>query len=833
MAGQPENSAEEIKRLQRCINDLIGVLALPAIWRGGDRSNIVRTLLDVLLTMLRLDLVYVRLNAPAGEAPIEMVRVAQPRTPAARPQDIGAALDRHLGDDPPKWVPLLCDPLGEGNMSIVPTRLGLQGDIGVIVAGSRRADFPGQTESLVLNVAANQAAIALQEARLLSEQKRVADELDRRVAQRTAELSKANEELEKEIAERRRAEETLRRRALDFRLIVDSIPVPVAVTTPSGEIEGLNRPTLDYFGKTLEELKGWTTSDVVHPDDLPHTVAALQQALQTGGMYNVESRHRRADGIYRWFNVRGFPLRDPQGNILRWFHLQIDIDDRKRAEEALRTSERNLNQIINTIPTTAWSTLPDGFYDFLSQRWLAYTGLTANQARGWGWGSAIHPDDVMGLVEYWQSCLASGTPVDAEARIRGFDGVYRWFLFRANPLRDETGAILKWYGTNIDIDDRKRAEQALRRSEAFLAEGQRLSLTGSFSWSPDTDDITFSGELYRIFGFEPGTRVSLERIGSRVHPEDRPLLSEKIAYARTIGDDLEYEIRLRMPDDSVKFVRTFAHGTRHPDGRLEYVGAVQDMTHRRASEEALNTARSELAHVTRVTSLGVLTASIAHEVNQPLAAIVTNGETSLRWLDRPEPDVEKARDLTRNIVADARRASEIIDRIRSMASHRVPEQTSLSLDDVIKDAMDFLRHEFQSRGVSVALELAPALPHVVGDRTQLQQVVVNLTFNAVQAMAQAGGVRPSILVQTVLSDRDMVCCMIEDSGPGIDPTHLSQLFDNFFTTKETGMGLGLAICRSIVEAHDGHIRADNNSALGGARFSFALPANGAASSTQH
>jgi C4-dicarboxylate-specific signal transduction histidine kinase len=251
--------------------------------------------------------------------------------------------------------------------------------------------------------------------------------------------------------------------------------------------------------------------------------------------------------------------------------------------------------------------------------------------------------------------------------------------------------------------------------------------------------------------------------------------------------------------------------------------AAQDVTQRRLSEEALARARSDLAHVARVTSLGVLTASIAHEVNQPLAAIITNGESSLRWLARSDPNVEKVRELTNRVVADARRAAELIDRIRTMATRQAPQQTTLSLNDAIEDSMIFLSHEFRSKRTCVSLNLAPALPYVVGDRTQLQQVVVNLAINAAQALAQSGTAGRYISIQTLLSDPEKVCCIVEDSGPGIDPTHLPHLFDTFFTTKDTGMGMGLPISQSIIEAHGGRIIADNKSTLGGARFSFALP----------
>jgi PAS domain S-box-containing protein len=500
-----------------------------------------------------------------------------------------------------------------------------------------------------------------------------------------------------------------------------------------------------------------------------------------------------------------------------------DFDDRRRTEEVLRESDRNFRSIINTLPTPVWSTRPDGYCDFLSRRWLDYAGYTAEQAEGWGWGGVIHPDDAARLTAYWQSCLASGTPVDTEARMRRFDGEYRWFLFRANPLRDETGTIVKWYGTNVDIEDRKRADEELRRSEAFLAQGQRLTLTGTFSWRVDTDEITFSDELYRIHEFEHDTPITFDRIRSRIHPEDIPVLTEKIGGARNDEVVHDYEIRLQMPDGSIKHLHTISQGIRGQDGRPEHIGAVQDITQRRLSEEALAKARSELAHVARITSLGVLTASIAHEVNQPLAAIVTNAETGLRWLGRPEFDVEKVRELISCVVADARRASEIIDRIRAMAARRTPKSTLLSLGEIVEESMIFLRHEFQSKSISVSLDLAPALPQVVGDRTQIQQVIVNLAINAVQALAQSEAVRRSISIRTMQPDLQTVGCTIEDSGPGIDPVHLPRLFDSFFTTKDSGMGMGLPISRSIVDAHGGSIRADNDSELGGARFSFELP----------
>jgi signal transduction histidine kinase len=368
-----------------------------------------------------------------------------------------------------------------------------------------------------------------------------------------------------------------------------------------------------------------------------------------------------------------------------------------------------------------------------------------------------------------------------------------------------------------ELEDRN---EQLRRSEAFLTEAQRLSTIGSYSWRVATDEITWSDELYRIFDLAPP--LTLDRLRTRIHPEDISLYEKMVEQARCGGNDFEWQYRLQMPDHSVKYLHAVAHATQDEHGSLEYIAAVQDVTERRLSEEALAKARSELEQVTRITGLGVLTASIAHEVKQPLAAIVTNAESTLRWLGRDQPDIEKVRVFTKRVVADARRASEIVDRIRDMARQKTPEQTLLSFDDVVGDALSFLRPELQLRGIGVTLDLTRGLSQVVGDRTQLQQVIANLVINAVQAMIPTDPADRIISLSARSSDPGTVCCTIEDSGPGIDPVHLPHLFDNFFTTKDTGMGLGLAICRSIVEAHGGRICADNNSALGGARFSFNL-----------
>jgi signal transduction histidine kinase len=418
--------------------------------------------------------------------------------------------------------------------------------------------------------------------------------------------------------------------------------------------------------------------------------------------------------------------------------------------------------------------------------------------------------------------LVSGQLADMEARMRRFDGEYRWFLLRASPLRDKSGKLVKWYGTNTDIDDRKRAEEELQRSEAFLAEGQRLNLSGSFLWRLETGEIRFSEQLYRTFEFDRDTPVTLERIGSRVHPEDIPLLTDKIEAARSGNSDLNYEIRLRMPNGSVKYLRTIAHGTRDRDGRPEIMGSVQDVTERRLSEEALGKVRSELARMTRVMSLGALTASIAHEINQPLSGIVTNASTCLRMLSTDPPNVDGARETARRTIRDGTRASEVITRLRALFSKKDTTTEPVDLSEATREVIALSLNDLKRAGVILHAELDDDLPPVMGDRIQLQQVLLNLLLNASDAMSCVENRPRHLVVRTERDEDDCVRTTVQDSGVGIDPGNADRVFDAFYTTKSAGMGMGLSVSRSIIESHHGRLWVTPNDGPGTA-FSFSLP----------
>src|SRR5882724_2452420 len=369
--------------------------------------------------------------------------------------------------------------------------------------------------------------------------------------------------------------------------------------------------------------------------------------------------------------------------------------------------------------------------------------------------------------------------------------------------------------------ERDMKEKDLRRSQAFLAEGQRLSRTGSFSWRVATGEITWSEELYRIFEFDRDAPVTLELIGSRVHPEDIPLLNDMIARARGIGSDFEYEHRLQMPDRSVKHVHLVGHGRRDRDGRLVYIGAAQDVTEHRLSEETLGKLRSELAHVARVTTLGALTASIAHEVNQPLAGIVTNASTCLRMLAADPPNVDGARETARRTIRDGERASEVIARLRALFTKKTTTTGSIDLNEATREVVALSMSELQSQRVAVRLELTDHLPPVKGDRVQLQQVLLNLLLNASDAMSTVED-RPRDLVIATTSDGADVHLSVRDTGIGFDAGDPDRLFDAFYTTKSSGMGIGLSVSRSIMERHGGRLSATPNRGPG-ATFSFSIP----------
>lgn len=559
----------------------------------------------------------------------------------------------------------------------------------------------------------------------------------------------------------------------------------------------------------------------IHPEDRARVEQMRRLSIQERKDFEVEYRILLPEGSIKYLHSVAHCLVSPSGDI-EYIGAVMDTTERKQAEEALRKSELKLWQVIDTIPALAWCSFPDGPNEFLNKRWHDYTGLTPEQSAGWGWQVVFHPEDLPPIMEKWRAMLVSGEPDEIESRLRRHDGVYRWFLIRGEPFRDETGKIVRWYGTCTDIDDRKRAEEKLRHNEALLAEGQRLTSTGTFSWSLDTDEVTLSEELLRMYELDKNATPTVEQLLALIHPEDIPMLIEKIEQIRADHAPYEHELRLRMPDGRVKYLRTVGQVVQHQNGRLESLGATQDVTQRRLAEQALDKLRSQVAHVTRVMSHAALSASIAHEVNQPLSGIITNASTCLRTLDADPPNVDVARETARRIIRDGNRASDVITRLRALFSKKEFMAEPLDLNEAAREVISLLLSEFRRNSLVLRTELADDLPPVIGDRVELQQVILNLLRNAADAMCTVDDRPRQLLVKSERGEGDHVRLSVQDAGVGFELQAAERLFDPFYTTKIDGMGMGLSVSRSIIDSHHGRLWVTPNEGPG-VTFSFSIP----------
>jgi PAS domain S-box-containing protein len=365
----------------------------------------------------------------------------------------------------------------------------------------------------------------------------------------------------------------------------------------------------------------------------------------------------------------------------------------------------------------------------------------------------------------------------------------------------------------------------LRDADVNLAEAQRLSHTGSFGWSPSSGEVHWSEETFRIFDYGRTTTPTVDLImRERVHPEDVASFRHVVEHAAHDEQDYAHEYRLRMPDGRVKHIRVVAHAMRNETGGVDFVGAVMDVTAMRLAEMELHKTRTELGHATRMTSLGELTASIAHEVNQPLGAVVTNAEAGLSWLDRHPPDMKEARCALERIVRDGNRASEVIRRVRTLAKRTDIQTAPLELNELVSEALALVQHELLSYRVSMRMDLATALPLILADRVQLQQVILNLVLNGIEAMQPITDRARQLVIRTERDDPQHVRVTVTDCGIGFSAEHAERLFSSFFTTKASGMGMGLSICRSIIDAHGGRIWATSNLPHG-ATVQFTLPSH--------
>ena len=740
---------------------------------------------------------------------------------------------------------------------------------------------------------------------------------------------------------------------LTLRQIVDGISALVAVLTPDGAVEIVNRQVQDYFGKTLEELREWSSTDAVHPDDRPAVIAQWRRSIESGQPYDIELRQRGADGVYRWFHAQGLPLRDPEGCILRWFVLQTDVDERKKAEEKVRRSEECLTEAqhlsrsgsfgcnvasgemfwsdetfrifgydratkpaveailerahpeektrvqeeilratregkdcdleyrlllpddsvkhvhvvahaskdepggfefvgavmdvsaakeaeerirkdekelattIETIPALVLSFLPDGTVDFVSHRWLDYVGLSREEmfptrkplspTLGGAWKSTNHPDDLDRALNKWQAALATGEPLELETRYRRADGQYRWFLVRSVPLRDEIGEIVKWYATFTDIDDRKQAEEKLRRSERELRLIFESIPAMVYTISADGDVELVNQRLLTFLGT---TAEALKEWIAFIHPEDQARVFALWKSTIEAGDSFDVEHRLRRGDGVYRWFNS--RGTPMSDGEgrvVRWYALLTDIDDRKSAEDALRSTQTRLSRARQVATVAELSASIAHEINQPLASVVTNAHASQTWLSHDPPNVERAQATLERIIRDGHSAAEVVRRIRALFKEAAPVKALVDMNQLVVEVLRVLSDELRDNGITVETELEANRPMVGADHVQIQQTLINLVHNAMEAMGGLMDRQKSLVLRSRRQGEELLI-QVRDHGVGIKDSALA--FEPFFTTKESGMGMGLSVSRSIVEAHGGRIWATANEDVG-TTFTFTLP----------
>jgi PAS domain S-box-containing protein len=559
----------------------------------------------------------------------------------------------------------------------------------------------------------------------------------------------------------------------------------------------------------------------VHPEDRNLVLELIERASVSGGTIDCEYRLLFPHDRVKYVRVLARPL-GTASDDLEFAGAVIDITEAKRAEEKIRLSERELRTLVEAIPAYVGTALPDGSVDFISQSWLDYTGFSREQGIGRGWEGVIHPDDVDRVVANWRAALAARAPVEHQLRCRREDGAYHWFLYRSLPLRDDGGNVVKWYGTLTNIDALKEIEHALQVREHELVGIIETIPSMLWSTSPTGEPTHNSQRLLQYVG------VSHEEFVRRgwasfIHPDDREETEKGFYRAIETGGSYNVISRVRRADGEYRWHQTRGEPLRDPHGKIiQWYGLSIDIDERKRAEDHLRDTRIKLSTASKIATVAELAASIAHELNQPLMAVLGNAQAAKRWLEANPPDLTETNASIERILRDIRSADGTMQRIRALFKNEPFEKRDQNILDIIRESLRFIHEDPNRREVQIEWSIEGNLPSICVDRIQTQQVFINLISNAIEATRENANIAKILLRAFVTTEREVIVQVI-DSGTGLEDTE--KIFDAFMTTKEKGMGIGLTISRSIVEAHGGRLWAENNPDRGGATFNVALPAS--------
>ncbi len=573
------------------------------------------------------------------------------------------------------------------------------------------------------------------------------------------------------------------------------------------------KPTLDIL---MERL---------HPQDRAPFQQVIDRASRTATDFEHEYRLLLPDGRVKHVHAIAHALEDASGNR-EFIGAVTDITERKTAEEKILRNERELRTLIKIMPAYVGTSLPDGAVDFLSQSWLDYSGQTREEVMGWGWAGTIHPDDVDRVLANWQAGLASGEPVEQELRCRRADGVYHWFLNRSFPLYDDEGKIVKWYGILFDIDRLKKTESALQMREHELLGIIETIPSMLWSTSPTGQTTHLSQRMLDFFG------ASFEELANRgwlsfIHPDDREDTAKAFFRAMETGESYSAINRLRRSDGEHRWHHTRGEPLRDSHGKIiQWYGLSIDIDERKRAEDHLRDMRIKLAKASRLATVAELAGSIAHELNQPLMSILANAQAAKKWLNATPPNVAEVNLSIERTIRDARAADETMQHIRALFKQESFDKIDLSIPQILREVVRIVQEDPKKRDVPIEYHFEEFLPVVSGDQIQVQQVFINLILNAIEAL-EGQQVAPLIVLRAVTDSNGMLIQVI-DNGPGVDDP--DRIFDAFMTTKKKGMGIGLAVSRTIVEAHGGQLWAENNE-TGGATLNVTLLLSHASTTT--
>ena len=602
------------------------------------------------------------------------------------------------------------------------------------------------------------------------------------------------------------------------RAIIDLIPILAWTARPDGSVEFVNRRWLDYTGFSEEDALGWGWTRVIHPDDLRTVLDRWAALLATGEPGELEVRLRRNDGEYRWFLIRTNSQRDESGNILKWYGTNTEIEDRRRAEQALLASEQAFRLMIDSVPGLVTTTTAEGEVEFVNRQLLEYFGKPLEELRGWKGTDVVHPDDRERVIDTWIKASVSGETYNSEHRLLRADGSYRWFHYRSVPLRDADGRLVRWYGLLTDIDDLKNAEATSRSNEYDL----RLlveTLPGLVFTTTPTGEVEFVNRTLLEYFDRSLSELQAWQMTDAVHPDDLPNTIEKWQRGTATEEPYDFEQRLRRRDGTYRWFHFRSVPMRDTHGTIvRWYGLLTDIEDLKRTEKELRSAQAKLARAMNLAAMSELSASIAHEINQPLSAVLSNGHACQRWLSAKPPNVGRARLSAELIVQDCSSAATVVQRIRSLFKNAPPSKTFLDMNEVIKEVCSLLAEEIRTRNVVLEVDLEAGLSPVAADRIQMQQVLMNLAHNGIEAMDAVNGRQKSMTIRSCTRDGEIVV-EVGDHGVGLkDP---ETVFEPFYTNKESGMGIGLAICRSIIQAHGGRLWAGQNTPYG-AKFGFSI-----------